>query len=188
MKCVFLISHEIATQEIDDDDDDDDDDDIEIDNEDLEEWTPHELKAEEPIQNLPEYLETQKLVQIFGRTRFATEVKAKLRSLLPLEPDAAVLPSPESANKKHKLLDFSSAITSGPKSIDGTSAEIQNYLDQPLRDINPITFWAESENTPLSQLALQLLSVPSSSAPVELLFQKQDVYLINAVLVEEVKN
>uniref|UniRef100_A0A1X7SKX7 Uncharacterized protein n=1 Tax=Amphimedon queenslandica TaxID=400682 RepID=A0A1X7SKX7_AMPQE len=38
MKCVFLIPHEIATQEIDDDDDDDDDDDIEIDNEDLEEW------------------------------------------------------------------------------------------------------------------------------------------------------
>ena len=100
------------------------------------------------------------------------EVKAKLRSLLPLEPDAAVLPSPESANKKRKLLDFSSATTSAPKSIDGTSVEIQNYLDQPLRDINPITFWAERENTPLSQLALQLLSVPSSSAPVERLFSK----------------
>uniref|UniRef100_A0A1X7UB36 Uncharacterized protein n=1 Tax=Amphimedon queenslandica TaxID=400682 RepID=A0A1X7UB36_AMPQE len=44
MKCAFLTSHEIATQEIDDDDDDDDDDDIEIDNEDLEECTPYELK------------------------------------------------------------------------------------------------------------------------------------------------
>uniref|UniRef100_A0A1X7UQT2 Uncharacterized protein n=1 Tax=Amphimedon queenslandica TaxID=400682 RepID=A0A1X7UQT2_AMPQE len=38
--------------------------------------------VEEPIQNLPEYLETQKLVQIFGRTHFANSVAMEVDVLI----------------------------------------------------------------------------------------------------------
>lgn len=106
------------------------------------------------------------------------ELKAKVRSLLPEQTSDTVLPSPPQS-KKPKLLDFSSAKTfTASKSTDSTTAELQTYVDQPLVDINPIVFWSERKTTLLSLLALQLLSVPLSSAPVERLFSKAG-YILN---------
>lgn len=71
--------------------------------------------------------------------------------------------------KKAKLLDFSSI---SDHSYSGTmnevEIELQVSLDQSRVDINPIKFWAERKETPLSLLALKLLSVPCSSDPVVL--------------------
>ena len=52
------------------------------------------------------------------------------------------------------------------KNMD-VETELQTYFDQPRLSINPITFWAERKMTQLSTPALQVLSVPCSSAPVE---------------------
>ena len=50
--------------------------------------------------------------------------------------------------------------------------ELQHYLDQPVVNVKAMEYWAERKIMPLSTSALQLLSVPSSSAPVEHLFSK----------------
>ena len=62
------------------------------------------------------------------------------------------------------------------KSMD-IEMELQTYFDQPRLSINPITFWAERKTTQLSTSALQVLSVPCSSAPVERLFSNAGVIL-----------
>ena len=69
--------------------------------------------------------------------------------------------------------------------------ELQPYLDNPTMDMKPIAFWSDRKETDLSKLALQLLSVPSSSAPVERLFSKAGILLsqrrtrINSVRLEQ---
>ena len=105
-------------------------------------------------------------------------VKQSVLSLLPHRPQpihlsstTAMVPlntSSEPATKKRRLLDFCSISddTRLAKTIDA-EAELQTYLDQPRLDIKPITFWSERKKTQLSTLALQLMSVPCSSAPVE---------------------
>ena len=55
--------------------------------------------------------------------------------------------------------------------------ELQTLFDQPRLDVNPIVFWSERKETKLSNVALQLFSVPCSSAPVERLFSKAGVIL-----------
>lgn len=86
--------------------------------------------------------------------------------------------SSEPATKKPRLLDFWSVSDYSrlPKAID-VEAELQTYFHQPRLDIKPITYWSECKKTQLSTLALQLMSVPCSSAPVERLFSKAGVIL-----------
>ena len=57
--------------------------------------------------------------------------------------------------------------------------ELQNYYAQPRlsADEDPIKFWTNRERTPVTVLALRLLSIPCSSAPVERLFSKAGIVL-----------
>ena len=80
----------------------------------------------------------------------------------------------EPPTKKVRLLDFCSVSDdSRPMKNMDVETELQTYFDQPCLSINPITFCPERKMTQLSTLALQVLSVPCSSAPVERLFQRQ---------------
>ena len=74
----------------------------------------------------------------------------------------------EPPTKKVRLLDFCRVSDdSKPMKNMDVETELQTYFDQSRLSINPITFWAERKMTQLSTLALQVLSVPCSSAPVE---------------------
>ena len=55
--------------------------------------------------------------------------------------------------------------------------ELQTFFDQPRLDVEPVKYWAQRKTTPLSKLALQLLPIPCSSAPVERLFSKAGIVL-----------
>ena len=55
--------------------------------------------------------------------------------------------------------------------------ELQTYFDSPVLKAEPIIFWSSRNVTELSTLALQLLSVPCSSASVERLFSKAGLVL-----------
>ena len=105
-------------------------------------------------------------------------VKRKLKELLPAQPNPQVpapvttQPSTTNAAKRPRLLDFSSVPIVAPISSSGVDTELQTYLDQPRVQADPILFWAERNTTSLSTLALQLFSIPCSSAPVERLFSK----------------
>lgn len=55
--------------------------------------------------------------------------------------------------------------------------EIETYFAQSRVKMNPIEFWTQQKNSCISVLALQLLSVPCSSAPVERLFSKAGIVL-----------
>ena len=55
--------------------------------------------------------------------------------------------------------------------------ELQTYFDSPVLKTEPITIWSSRNVTELSTLALQLLSVPCSSASVERLFSKAGLVL-----------
>ena len=80
---------------------------------------------------------------------------------------------PVHAAKRPRLLDFSSVpdFTSS-NSMNSNSCELQTYFDQPRVDTDPVLLWADRNITSLSTLALELFSIPSSSAPVEHLFSK----------------
>ena len=75
-----------------------------------------------------------------------------------------------------KLMDFNS-ISMSPCNLTETEIELQAYFDQSPLAVDPILYWAERAKTPLSTLALQLLSIPSSSAPAERLFSKAGIIL-----------
>ena len=117
---------------------------------------------------------------IFSSSLVKQAVKSLLPHPLPVNsPPAASNASLEPASKKIKLLDFCSVSDDGVsvKDID-VEVELQTYFDQPrLSDVNPITFWAGRKEKQLSTLALQVLSVPCSSAPVERLFSRAGIIL-----------
>ena len=69
------------------------------------------------------------------------------------------------APKKTRLLD-----------VD-CETELQTYFDQQRLDVDPLHFWCQRKQSALSVVALQLLSVPCSSAPVERLFSKAGIIL-----------
>ena len=108
-------------------------------------------------------------------------VKQSIYSLIPVDqPQYSVtraLSQPASPPKKTRLLDFSSFSKDRVAKDMSADTELQTFLDQPRLDVNPITFWSEQKETKLSKVALQLLSVPCSSAPVERLFSKAGVIL-----------
>ena len=107
------------------------------------------------------------------------DVKESIKGLIHLCPQvvSTTIEQPVLA-KKPKLLDFSSISDhSHSGTMNDVEIELQVYLDQSRVDINPIKFWAERKETPLSLLALKLLSVPCSSAPVERLFSKAGIVL-----------
>ena len=71
----------------------------------------------------------------------------------------------------------STSTSDDPASVNDVNTELQIYLDQPRLDVLPIEFWTQRKVTPLSTLALQLLTIPCSSAPVERLFSKAGIIL-----------
>ena len=76
-------------------------------------------------------------------------------------------------SKKKRLMDFSSiSDESCTSTINNIDAEIQAYFDQPRISTDTLKFGTQRKKSQLSSLALQLLSVPCSSAPVERLFSK----------------
>ena len=84
--------------------------------------------------------------------------------------------------KKRKLMDFSSISGDAEYTSHAnntTTTELQAYFDQPRlsNDVDMLSFWAQRRSLKLSCLALQLLSVPCSSAPVERLFSKAGIIL-----------
>ena len=83
------------------------------------------------------------------------------------------------AKKKPRLLEFCSTSDDQASAVtlSDANAELQSYFDQPRLDVDPIEFWAQRKKTPLSMLALQLLSIPCSSAPVERLLSKAGIVL-----------
>ncbi|XP_011410351.1 PREDICTED: zinc finger BED domain-containing protein 4-like [Amphimedon queenslandica] len=122
---------------------------------------------------------------------YPTTVKDKIKELLP-QTDSIAPPTTEAVStpttndipldleaqpqKKKRLLDFSSVVVHG-SSTNENDVELQVYFDHPTLDMKPLTFWCERKVTSLSTLALQLHSVPSSSAPVERLFSKAGIVL-----------
>ena len=50
---------------------------------------------------------------------------------------------------------------------NNVDVELQTYLKSPRVDIDPVSFRSQRSETSPSTLALQIFSVPSSSAPVE---------------------
>ena len=61
--------------------------------------------------------------------------------------------------------------------INDVDTEIEMYFAQPRLQINQIKFWTQGSKARLSAVALQILSVPCSSAPVERLFSKAGIVL-----------
>jgi hypothetical protein len=113
------------------------------------------------------------------------DVKLCIKSLLPSEALMAtsseqLMRTPQETHvlKKPKLLDFCSVSNiDQPLSVSSIDVELQTYLDLPRIDVDPVQFWIQRNITPLSVLALQLLSIPCSSAPVERLFSKAGIIL-----------
>ena len=115
----------------------------------------------------------------------SSDVKLSIKSLLPPGPQPmpantsnAMTSDVQPASKKLKLLDFCS-ISDDTHAVrmNDVDTELQSYFDQPRLDVNPVKFWTQHKKTPLTALALQLLSIPCSSAPVERLFSKAGIVL-----------
>ena len=112
----------------------------------------------------------------------SSTVKQSIYSLIPVDrlQHSVVLShqeQPASPPKKARLLDFSSFSNDRVVKDMSADTELQTFFDQPRLDVNPIVFWSERKETKLSKVALQLFSVPCSSAPVERLFSKAGVIL-----------
>ena len=86
-----------------------------------------------------------------------------------------------SVAKKPRLLDFCiiDDDNTARSSVDDITTELQTFFDQPRLDldIDPVKYWTQHNETSLSKFALQLFSVPCSSAPVECPFSKAGVVL-----------
>lgn len=107
-------------------------------------------------------------------------VKEKVKELLP-EADQTVtitgtVDGGAEPSRKKSLLDFSSA-SQRPNVTNVLDAEIETYFSHLTLDIHPLKFWTEKRDSLLHTLALQLLSVPCSSASVERLFSKAGIVL-----------
>lgn len=122
-----------------------------------------------------------------GRKHFlfsSSTVKQSILSLLSYRPQQVIHSTPTPsvisapATKKPRLLDFCSVSDDSrlEKAVD-VETELQTFFDQPRLDVTPIKFWTNRKKTQLSALALQLLSVPCSCAPVEQLFSKAGIIL-----------
>ena len=75
-------------------------------------------------------------------------------------------------------MDFCSIPKQPDHTLSDIDIELQTYFDQPrLKQVNPIKYWTERKTIPLSILALQVLAVLCSSAPVERLFSKAGLVL-----------
>ena len=117
----------------------------------------------------------------------STTVKEKIMSLLPqsvsisCQSPASFSDNQANPLKRKSLLDHSSSststYTSQGNSLSKINIELRGYLDSPCLQIKPIDFWSQRTDSPLKTLALQLLSVLSSSAPVQRLFSKAGVIL-----------
>ena len=111
----------------------------------------------------------------------SADVKQSVKSLLPTFIPTNAKPRQDEANtgsQPPRLLDFCSIDDEGVETdaID-VDMELQTFFDQPRLDVEPVKYWAQRKTTPLSKLALQLLSIPRSSAPVERLFSKAGIVL-----------
>ena len=83
-------------------------------------------------------------------------------------------------SKRKGLMDFSSiSDESCTSTINDIDTEIQAYFDQPRISMDTLKFGCNvnKTTTQLSYLALQLLSVPCSLAPVERLFSHGEIVL-----------
>ena len=80
-------------------------------------------------------------------------------------------------SSKKRLLDFSSTSLRPTGFANDIDAEMEAYFAHPTMDIKPLKFWMERKESPSRNLALQLYSVPCSSASVERLFSKAGIIL-----------
>ena len=75
-------------------------------------------------------------------------------------------------------MDFCSIDDEGVETdANDVDVELLTFFDQPRLDVEPVKYWAQCKTTPLSKLALQLLSIPCSSASVKRLFSKAGIVL-----------
>ena len=124
----------------------------------------------------------------------STTVKEKIKSLLQLQssvPTYSQLPElvsntsddniDSSVPKKKRLLDYSSSTCSfqGSQAIhlSPIDVELEAFFGSPCVKVKPVQFWSQRNESPLKKLALELFSIPSSSAPVERLFSKAGIIL-----------
>ena len=79
---------------------------------------------------------------------------------------------------KRRLMDFLTPSRTESLSLRSSNEDsFDGYLAQPLQpNINPIQFWVQS-TSPLKSIALEILCVPASSAPVEKVFSRAGRYL-----------
>ena len=79
------------------------------------------------------------------------------------------------------LLDYSSSTCSsqGSQAIHSSpiDVELEAFFGSPCVKVKPVQFWSQWNESPLKTLALELFSIPSSSAPVERLFSKAGIIL-----------
>ena len=111
-------------------------------------------------------------------------VKDKVQSLLPDSTPAATpqssrtSASDECASKKRRLLDYCSLSSQVQnEALSPASRLLQEYYDTPTVAVKSIIFWSQREKSALRTLALELFSVPSSSASVERLFSRAGIIL-----------
>ena len=112
-------------------------------------------------------------------------VKENVKKLLPVPPAGGSHSLEETdrsriageGSSKKRLLDFSSTSLRPTGFANDIDAEMEAYFAHPTMDIKPLKFWMERKESPLRNLALQLYSVPCSSASVERLFSKAGIIL-----------
>lgn len=108
-------------------------------------------------------------------------VKDKIKSLLPVRAQQVMSPSPSliPSEKRRRLMDYCSTASQShsQEALSSLDVQLQEYFDTPTVNVKPTVFWLGRNDSPLKTLALELLSVPSSSAPVERLFSKAGIIL-----------
>ena len=78
------------------------------------------------------------------------------------------------AQPKRKLINFFTTrkLPSESQNRSSFEEEFEAYIGTPIQRVDSaITYWFNS-NSPLKSIALEVLSVPASSAPVELVFSR----------------
>ena len=105
----------------------------------------------------------------------SNDVKLSVKALIPpaTANQSGKQTETQPPSKKKRLMDFCSIsdVEGCVGTINDVDTEIEMYFAQPRLQINPIEFWTQGSKSRLSGVALEILSVPCSSAPVERLFQ-----------------